>query len=264
NDNEACHNFKCKTRQCAVGYLVKNHSCIYWPFATDPKKAKYVYLFVPAGSWQSEEEWRNEVLSKADFMIDVYPSRDCKDKIAIVSASLSWTNKSCKIDTTVVNAKTVCPNVFHMATCGKEYAKQLGISKVERVIGMGKNQCVGETAGYAFFFFDGAYADMKYFLQIPAHEVGHTYRLCDEYSHELWERQDREVKCPNKFPDYCSKTGDCYGNNATILYSNHFQASGNNCKEKDKYSIMGSLSSNKQCGLDKSAYDALAKQMSCT
>ncbi len=39
--------------------------------------------------------------------------------------------------------------------------------------------------------------------QVTAHELGHTFSLCDEYLFEEWSRQNEEWGCPNPFPAHC-------------------------------------------------------------
>ena len=265
-EDEACSAFSCKKLMCDEGYESGNHECIYSPFENDPEKAKYVYMFVPVDERKSDEEWENDVLSRADFMADIYPIRECKDKISMIAVPISWVNKRCKIDNVAVMGG-ICPSIFHIATCGKEYAKSIGINKVERVIGFSDSACNGSVQGYAFFHFDGVYAQKKVRnerLEQPAHEVAHTYKICDEYNYGFWNIQNREINCPNKFPEDCDEDSDCYGNKAEIVYSGHFEAPGNKCKDKELYSIMGSTSSDRTCGLDKDAYNALEKQISCS
>ena len=173
----------------------------------------------------------------------------------------------CKISNVRVFDGSMCPNVFDISTCGKSYAKSVGINKIERIIGFSSGSCEGGTQGYAYFHFDTAYAQKSIGedrLEQPAHEVAHTYKICDEYKYEFWERQNKEIKCPNKFPEYCNKESDCFGNKADIAYSNHFEAPGNKCKEKELYSVMGSMASDRQCGSDKDMFSAIEKQISCS
>lgn len=40
-------------------------------------------------------------------------------------------------------------------------------------------------------------------VQVTAHELGHTYDLCDEYLYEEWARQNDARGCPNPFPPMC-------------------------------------------------------------
>lgn len=39
---------------------------------------------------------------------------------------------------------------------------------------------------------------------ITAHELGHTFGLCDEYLYSEWSRQNGEAECPNPYPPDCS------------------------------------------------------------
>jgi hypothetical protein len=43
---------------------------------------------------------------------------------------------------------------------------------------------------------------------VIAHELGHTYGLCDEYNYAIWQEQDQEFQdgCPNPFPAECEQT----------------------------------------------------------
>ena len=38
-----------------------------------------------------------------------------------------------------------------------------------------------------------------------AHELGHTFSLCDEYLYSEWSQEDGEWGCPNPFPPHCSQ-----------------------------------------------------------
>jgi len=43
--------------------------------------------------------------------------------------------------------------------------------------------------------------------EASAHELGHTFGLCDEYNYSYWKLQNETFTggCPNPFPDYCEK-----------------------------------------------------------
>lgn len=46
-------------------------------------------------------------------------------------------------------------------------------------------------------------------VEITAHELGHTYGLCDEYYYPAWAEQNVEYDpCPNPFPPDCPRTED--------------------------------------------------------
>jgi len=50
-------------------------------------------------------------------------------------------------------------------------------------------------------------------IEASAHELGHTYGLCDEYYFPSWDEQNREWGCPNPFPPACPQveTDFCEG-----------------------------------------------------
>lgn len=43
---------------------------------------------------------------------------------------------------------------------------------------------------------------------VIAHELAHTYGLCDEYNYMVWQEQDQEFQggCPNPYPASCDQT----------------------------------------------------------
>lgn len=49
--------------------------------------------------------------------------------------------------------------------------------------------------------------------EITAHELGHTFGLCDEYSMEAWELQNEHYinNCPNQLDDSCEMDEICFG-----------------------------------------------------
>ncbi len=47
-------------------------------------------------------------------------------------------------------------------------------------------------------------------ISITAHELGHTYGLCDEYNYSFWVEQNAgfPLGCPNPYPDSCPKNSN--------------------------------------------------------
>jgi hypothetical protein len=45
-------------------------------------------------------------------------------------------------------------------------------------------------------------------ISITAHELGHTFGLCDEYNYAAWDSENQETSsgCPNPYPSTCPKT----------------------------------------------------------
>lgn len=67
------------------------------------------------------------------------------------------------------------------------------------------------VAGYTYFNSLVVLAEAQG-ESISAHELGHTFGLCDEYDYETWLRQDEYLGgCPNPFPPGCSPDRLCPG-----------------------------------------------------
>ncbi len=76
-------------------------------------------------------------------------------------------------------------------------------------------------AGWTMFGSPGVVCESEY-LNVTAHELGHTFGLCDEYQYDIWLEQDQwtEEGCPNPFPSDCTQTGICSDvRNPNGLYS---------------------------------------------
>ncbi|GEM_PF-3009986 len=266
---ERCEGFSCIRFECPKDYSIYEHKCVYYPFSK-AKKAKYIYLYVPLGNW-SEREWEDYTLASADIFTSFYPIKDCKINVSILNVPLEYANKKCQIATMGLQDGTRCPNVYDIYSCGQNYAQSNSIANVERVIGFSHDPLCqgGGIKGYTFFYFKGAYAQLEFYpeamkrFEQPAHELSHTYLLCDEYSYDFWDLQNRQVTCANKWPESCDKKSDCVGNKADVFYNGKFPDSSPDCTGPDRYSIMGSVSSGKQCGLEQSAYDSIAKSINC-
>lgn len=89
---------------------------------------------------------------------------------------------------------------------------EFGASKepADRYIGITDQDLAPEgnssIAGWTQFFGQGIIAENQ--EEITAHELGHTYGLCDEYSYKEWEFQNEALSggCPNPFPTTCEAT----------------------------------------------------------
>ena len=79
--------------------------------------------------------------------------------------------------------------------------RYLAITSVDLIMD-GDNSVVGFTMG------DNAYSVISEAAgpEIPAHELGHTYGLCDEYSYEAWMIENEEMPqgCPNPLAASCN------------------------------------------------------------
>lgn len=93
-----------------------------------------------------------------------------------------------------------------------------GISNVpaDRYIGIADDNIVldgvDEITGYSFGPGFNAVIVEKDQTMVTAHELGHTFGLCDEYSYSIWSEQNVEFEggCPNPFPpeNVCSHSSE--------------------------------------------------------
>ncbi len=64
--------------------------------------------------------------------------------------------------------------------------------------------------GFTYLGYSSVYAEGVE-EQVSAHELGHTFLLCDEYGYAYWQDADEElqerwgISCPNSYPEHCEK-----------------------------------------------------------
>ena len=216
----------------------------------------YYFVFVPVGNWKADAEFETKVEERMLFMTDISQFRDKKVGIVRIPLSKMSDCKITKID------PFVAAHHQKIKSCADKYADALGID-YERAIGL-SNTFEG---GRAFFGSKIAFVSLGFNaggskterIGIVAHEVGHTYDLCDEYSFNIWKEQRGYVTgkaCENKWPEYCDKTiDDCEGNTPT---QRDYEGDPLDtvCLGTVHYSIMG-YSRGAECGLDRTGgYDA--------
>lgn len=92
----------------------------------------------------------------------------------------------------------------------------LSQSAADRYIGLTESNIalngVTEITGYSFGpGFQAVVAESEHYM-VTAHELGHTFGLCDEYNYSVWVEQNSEFEeqCPNPFPppDVCAHTSE--------------------------------------------------------
>lgn len=82
----------------------------------------------------------------------------------------------------------------------------------DRYVGLTNSELIldgdEDVAGYTFGANYQAVLAESWSVEITAHELGHTYGLCDEYSYFDWFVQNEIVGCPNPFPADCPRDTD--------------------------------------------------------
>jgi len=237
---------------------------------------KYTYIYVPVGSWGSQAEFEDKAKARQDFFVDISPLKDGKAEVMgdTVYLDLGWVNDNCEFNQGSL--------VEDIKACADEYASSNGIT-YERAIGLSDEHLYDQYA-YARRGYKAIYSELlvgsesvtppvpeKEVLYGPAHELGHTYFLCDEYSYPSWMRMEDDYSCPNRWPEECpvvdyecaGYSNQCCGETPTFRdYSGSYTAEGTQCSGTT-YSVMGSFASWQLCGYGVSSYEHLEKLLGC-
>ena len=215
------------------------------------------FIFVPVGNWPAEGLFQVNAQERGTFFQEISEFRFKKTGILVIPLAFT---QNCQL--THIN-KDLPQDHLKIKRCADNYADSLGIV-YEKAIGLS----FSFDAGKAFFREKTMYASLGYQKEkqqaerpgIVAHELGHTYNLCDEYSFKTYQTQNRYLAnhpCKNKFPTSCSpQQEDCLGNTPT-----HRDYAGepvlNVCQGSKHYSVMG-FSTGAECGFDATGgYDAI-------
>ncbi|MBI2666734.1 hypothetical protein HYX13_03930 [Candidatus Woesearchaeota archaeon] len=222
------------------------------------------FIFVPLGNWQTEEgekgeeEFQQKVQIRGEFFQDITQFKF--KKTGILPLPFSFV-KNCNLQNL---EKDKAQDHLYIKSCADRYADSLGIT-YEKAIGLSPKFEGGKT----FFGQKEVYASLGFASGtrtaerpgIVAHELGHSYYLCDEYEFQTYQTQNRHLThtpCKNLFPSSCSpQQKDCLGNTPT--FRNYAGTSTLNiCQGKTQYSVMG-FSTGAECGYDATGgYDAIS------
>ena len=236
---------------------------------------KYTYIYVPVGSWSNQAEFEGKAKARQDFFIDISPLKDCKDKVMgdTIYLNLTWTNDNCPFNPAAL--------VEDIKECADKYASSNGIT-YERAIGI-SGEHLHDSYGYTHMGYKAIYSELsvglgsanppipeKEVLNGPAHELGHTYYLCDEYLYSSWVQMNNDYGCPNRWPeecpvlDYeCAGYSQCCGETPTFRdYSGSYTAEGTQCSGTT-YSVMGFFGTWSTCGYGVSSYEHLENFLGC-
>ncbi|MFH1376746.1 MAG: VCBS repeat-containing protein [Candidatus Woesearchaeota archaeon] len=250
---------------------------------------KYTYLWIPFGNWSSQEEFENAVEARADFFMDISPLGDCKKFINNIPVPVSWVNNWCpyvkeESKASLLTDTYLCAETYRLLSNPIFYEKAIGLSK-DHFCFDGGGHCRGISRRGSRY----AYAETPYWLnrlEVPAHELGHAYSLCDEYNYANWSSQNSSWLsgiCPNLWEDTydednpinhpcstsddgkCIDSGWCCGSRSYSNYSGIYTASGNNCSDGgDLYNVMGYGATKRRCGYSYGSYNKLGEFLDCS
>jgi hypothetical protein len=157
-----------------------------------PQKPEFIIAFIPV-HWEGDLEEFGEI-AIAHFNHFVVESNiddyfDVRHEIIFENLiSTAWGEASLVLD------------IIEFGLLRTPADRYMGLTDMDLSLD-GDYWIAGWTMGEDFL---GAVGEASY-LAITAHELGHTFGLCDEYSYEAWSFQNSisATGCPNNFPAEC-------------------------------------------------------------
>ncbi len=215
------------------------------------------FIFVPLNEWPDEKLFTIKARERGKFFREISQFKFKKTGILTIPFSFA---PSCNLKN--INKEQPWDHL-RIKKCADAYADSVGI-QYTRAVGLSSTF----DGGKAYFKGKALYASRGYQKDqeqserpgIVAHEIGHTYNLCDEYSFKTYQAQNRYFvnhPCKNAFPATCSAVDDqCLGNTPVFRAYAGESLSGV-CSKKKQYSVMG-FSIGVECGYDATGgYDAI-------
>lgn len=171
---------------------------------TQTAPPEFVLVFVPVNWKGSHQEFVDTAGKEADYFIQTS------------QIGQFFTVRTVFLENGLTNADLTSNDVLDQMI---EYGLQA--EPADRYIGVtdsdlapdGSNWVAGFTHGPDS---QGVISESGY-ETITAHELGHTFGLCDEYNYSFWKEQDDSYLegCPNPYPDTCprdtGKVEECRG-----------------------------------------------------
>ena len=264
----------------------------------------YTYLWIPMGNWSTQQQFNNKAAARADFFIDTSPLKTCPNRAKHIYVGLDFVRDHCPLLNSMGLGNLILANLHR---CTTAYKRENNLDKVEKTVGLSNIQMCrvysfpfgyGPCNGISDQGESAAYAEISDVfgleqLEIPAHELGHAYYLCEERTHSEWDEQRRRNPndiCPNPwsatYDEYnstfynhpclendsgeCSGAGGaCCGSFPQRNYAGPYQAPGT-CANSNQnypnrtYNTMGYVETGGRCGYSNQSLQALASQISCT
>lgn len=157
-----------------------------------PEKPEYILVFLPVNWKSSQSAFERSAQDQADTFISESGVEKYFDvKVVILENG---------VETISLGSDTLVLDVLEFALQQQPGDRYIGLTDGDLSL-EGKNDVVGWTSGG--FAMVAEYQE-EY---VVAHELGHTFGLCDEYSYTDWSRQDKEYVggCPNPYPENCPR-----------------------------------------------------------
>lgn len=157
-----------------------------------PEKPEFIVVFVPVNWGSTDSEFRTATQNQADIFIRESGIENYFDvKVVILENGLE--NASLRSDNLVID-------ILEIALQEQPGDRYVGLTDGD-LNPDGESDVVGWTSG--------GYAMVAEYQEeyVVAHELGHTFGLCDEYSYADWSAQNAEYDggCPNPYPIDCPR-----------------------------------------------------------
>lgn len=223
------------------------------PDCTATFSCDYNFIVVPLGTWPDQNTFDEKAAQRMGFFFDISPLKFTKVGSYPIPLSLA-----AKCNLAGISANRADDHL-RIKSCADKYADTLGIS-YQRAVGLSYSY----EGGRAFFHNRGVFVSLGDVIDgenieragLVAHELGHSYNLCDEYSFLEYTTQDKLTHgCENLFPEKCTKGQLCLGN-TPVFREYAGSAVPGVCQGLIKYSIMGA-NSGRGCGYHVRGYHAI-------
>ena len=202
---------------------------------TAGKKQTYILAFIPLKWKESADKFFQVAHERADFFIKS-SNLDKYFDVSVVVLDKGPENVS-------LSADDLLDKVIEFGVKNQPADRYIGLTDGDIVAG-GSSQVTGWTYGPNTL---GVVAESE-FPETTAHELGHTFGLCDEYNYSYWKSQNEEFKggCPNPYPATCPKDNTGGGVQCTGTLS-----------DSGQYSIMGPSGMGTDYGYNHESYSHL-------
>lgn len=167
----------------------------------------YYYIYVPvepSETWANDAEFEGKAAAYHDFFKDtsplksVYAADPNQVQAKFVPLSFARDPSKCTFDNTKLGSDKGMGYINDIKACAGMWASENGLADYERAIGVAKGH---PANAYTSRFNKAVFVVTKYsgeeVITVAAHELGHTYLLCDEYCRPVWDDSNEGYPCPN-------------------------------------------------------------------
>lgn len=176
-----------------------------------PLPPSYVIVFIPV-HWKGS---RNSFLDAAKNHANIFLKES--NIQSYIQVNIIYLDKT--FAGVPLNDEELLSNILEFGIRAEPADRYIGLTDGDLAV-RGNHNVSGYTFGLDY---QAVVAESKG-VTITAHELGHTYGLCDEYSYAAWKRQNVAYNgCPNPYPPECPKI-----ENAAELCDGHPASDGRN------------------------------------